>query len=341
MTQRTFDVMTRNNYLKGCFPRVSYAKDANMIRIKVCENTQVRSTRLFVYDEGCNEWTHGFYSYDGRGIIFYSPRTHRYEFSGPIVNVWSRERVNKCGGMVSSEPVFNGLRWGRNLKKGIENENKICDNLNTANVDNLKIHHLENSGHLSGGSDIVVSLNPIEPEESSYDTVLRGVCAIEVLGIKKRGLTESTLSFMLHRFINFQRWRSDLIKNDVLPVIAWNYEGKSWFVIMTDSALYDGFYIGEGELKHQQTNYPLVRKILEYKLNVTQLFYCIRCHLKTVSIIHTIEKNKPVSYGQGSEYFYSKGYPLKPVYDYDVVIDKIRSYLFETCGADESSYCKD
>lgn len=326
MTQKIFECLTMNDYIKATFPTHRHPNGYNLSRIRVCTNTQRRKNRLYVYEEGLQKWTHGFYSYDKRGIIFYSSFTGKYEFSGIVSNVYHVDRCNKATGR---NPVDKGMRWDRRLHKGIATENMIVEDLEQANILNLKIHHLENSGQFSGGSDIVISLNPVGAEELPYDTVLRGICAIEVLGTTKRYKTDDSLSFTYHKYVDFKRWQDELVDNDVLPVIAWNYEGTSWYVILTDSALYDGFYIHRGSEYHQQTNYALVRKIEDYKLNAIQLFYCLGCHLKTVDIIHKIEKNRPLSVGSNA-LLVSCGYPLKQGCEYDNVVDKIRKYCFET-----------
>jgi hypothetical protein len=277
-----------------------------------------------VYDYGLNKWVNGFYSYDRRGIIFYSELTHKYEFSGTIVSIYDRS----VGGSGSPYiPYCNGIRWDQKLKKAIDTEDLICADLHKSNVENYKIHHLPNSGHYSGGSDIVISFNDVDPQERPYDTVMRGFCGIEVLGVTKRYDNEQCLSFTYNKYVDFRKWRDNLNKNDVLPVIAWYYEGESWFVIMTDRALYDGFYIGDGEKRHQQTNYSLVRKLKNYKLTPDRLFARISRHLHTIDTIRDLEQHKPIPIGRGKDdYLYSPGYPHCSISDYDLKIENIRRY---------------
>ena len=338
MTQRVYECLTGNRYIKENFPSVS-SRNNNVVSIKVCENTQSRKNRLYVYDYGSNQWTYGFHSYDNRGIIFYSPSTQRYEFSGVAVSTYN---VLRTGTKTKRIPISKNIRWDKRLQKGIINENLVCNDLNSVNTENFYIHHLENSGQFSGGSDIVISLLPIEERENPYDTVMYGICAIEVLGVKKRSKKDSSLSFTYHKFIDFQKWRSELVEHDILPVIAWTYEGESWFVVLTDNALYDGFYIGKNKLRHQQTNYSLVRKLDDYKMNPSQLFYCIRCHLKTVRVIDEIKKNRPIPCGVGNlRYLYSVGYQKTSTFEYDAVIEKIRKYMFETVGNNEIQSMED
>jgi len=211
-------------------------------------------------------------------------------FSGIVLekNEIHNRQLGHHGGGGTSCLIFEDR-----LQQGIANERVLCQDLQSVDS-GYYVHHLERSGLHAHGSDIVISKQKL-PSETPFETVSDGVCAIEVVGVTVRDVDRCKPSLIYHKDKNLDEWRQELIENNVLPVIAWYYEGNCYYVVLTDDVLYEGFYITtKAKGFHQQHNNVPVRRLEPYLLNVNQLFYCIDCHVKTIGILKEIEGNIPL-----------------------------------------------
>ena len=287
-------------------------------RLRICVGTQRRKHHVYVFDPFSNRWTHGFISYDGKGIVYYSPRARRYIFSGIIVeSARIGSRLYGRGGFKYSLP------FEFRLQKGIQAEKRIYENLKSVDS-KFHIHHLERSGLKSHGTDIVISKQK-ELYEDPFETVRNGVCAIEVLGVRVRNRNCKPI-FTYHYNKNFYVWRQELLDNDILPIIAWNQDDNCNYAVLSNDVLFNGFWIEHKGDYHQQTGNVPVSRISNYSISVYQLFDCLEWHLKTIKIIKKIKDKRPIRLGD--IYLYSPSYRCEDPFMYDMAINRIKKYGF-------------
>jgi hypothetical protein len=285
----------------------------------ICSGTQKRKNHVYFYDPFSHCWTHGFKSYDGKGIVFYCPRTKRYEFSGVIID----SSIIGSRSFGRSPYAKSFLSFENRLQKGIETEKKIYENLKSIKS-KYYVHHLERSGLKSHGTDIVISKQK-DICENPFDTVCEGFCAIEVLGVRTRNKNLNPI-FTYRYDKDFYIWRSELLENDILPVIAWNHDNKSYYAILSNDVLFNCFWIKRNDEYHQQTGNVPISRISKYSINVKQLYDCLKWHLKVNKILKDIENNRPISLSNLN--LYSPSYKCRDPNIYDITIDKIKKYCF-------------
>jgi len=244
-------------------------KPISYTNLQACFGTQDKANRLYVYDPQSRKWTIAFASYDGKGIVYFSSMLDKFLFSGVIVE--KNRMINRRLKAMADPGV---LIFEKKLQQGIQTEKKIC-----ADLDPYKggyhIHLLERSGLGSGGTDIVIS-NEEEQSSDSFLTVSEGIVAIEVLGACTRSKDKNNVSLIYRADKNFKEWQNELKDCGVIPVIAWQFNNKCFYVIMTESILFDCFYIHTKKRGfHQQTNNLLARRLEPYALNAKELFTSI------------------------------------------------------------------
>jgi hypothetical protein len=240
------------------------------------------------------------------------------------------------GVIVKSSPLGSGfsssnrgnfgsyLRFQERLKKGIETENRICENLSSVDS-GFYIHHLEKSGLRSHGTDIVISKKN-EMCENPFETVRSGICAIEVLGVRNRNKKNNPV-FTYHVSKNFYNWQRELLDNNILPVVAWEHDDKSFYAVMSADALFKGFWTAHGGEWHQQTGNVPISRLNDYCMNVCQLFDCIDWHMKTLRTYNDIKDNVPLVIGGNC--LTSPSFKCRDPAEYDIALDDVKEYGYE------------
>lgn len=245
-------------------------KRFNIIKCKTQNN------RVFVKGEGTwDKWVIGFPSYDGRGYVFWNERLHKWEFTG-IVTDEREVRSKKLNGY--SSRGYKTLPFEMKLQKGINEEKKIVEDLSTVFKEPYHVIRLPRSGLKCHGSDIVISffswdeISEWHRKNYPFKYVVRNsIVAIEVLGIRMRGKHKHIPCFSYRYDKDFKWYMEELQQWDILPVIAWNYDGESHYMILDKYSLDKVFYYTnkDGERK-PITGYAHVRDADLFRMNNNQ-----------------------------------------------------------------------
>lgn len=264
-----------------CYDR--YDPKRKLTSYQICKGTQARSSHIYLKEPHSNKWTIAYKSHDRLGYVYYSNRNHKYMFTGVV---WSDTRVthgsNLRGGGPSLGHLMDAVPLAYRITKGIRLEDFVCNDLEKSLPDGLHVLHLPFSGIHSGGTDIVISkqkeldyrnvMTKHGPKTlpDSPATVSHGVCAIEVAGCESRSSKKPVRLTYCGK--DFNKWRWDLIRRDVLPVIAWYSDMTAHYVILSDKAYYDAFYVPYRGVMHQQMNHLPSERLQPYVIDGKTLY---------------------------------------------------------------------
>ena len=238
--------------------------------------------RCFIRNPLNSNWYIGFPAYDKKGIVF-QVRRGVWAYTGIIrsIRVVRSRRLSYKRSVVGYRVVTNRLPFKERLRRGIASENEVVSDLYRSRYIPrvFKIHHLLDSGAKCRGVDILLSFFDIDFDSDNYridpfnSYVIFGTCGIEVLGVFDRGKRKSNPCFTYYRK-DFMAFMDDMRDNGILPVIAWNYKGKTWYMELTPETVKEVFYkrkngiIGDKQL----TNFANVRHTYPYRMTRSQLY---------------------------------------------------------------------
>jgi len=212
--------------------RIPMGKDREY-NVDICNSSNLSSNRVYIKGPITGEdWTIGFKSYDGKGIVYQD----RY-------GDWRFFRVYKLS--FGDRTFYNKRRlsvFNIKLAMAIEQEKKITKELQEvfSDDDRFNITRLPYSGVYSRGTDIIVHSSEYNFDVSdlvfSRHYVHSSILAIEHLGVYKN-------KFCYGPKKDFLSWFNDCWDFGVVPVISWFDEDKrSWFVCLWEKEILENIF---------------------------------------------------------------------------------------------------